>query len=48
MKLIFLETNFRNQLVKMERENVSLKIENSTLKASNDQQKKKVSFRMNI
>nr|XP_034192116.1 kinesin-like protein KIF23 isoform X1 [Osmia lignaria] len=37
------QTNFRNQLVKMERENVSLKIDNSTLKASNDQQKKKIS-----
>ncbi|XP_043785194.1 kinesin-like protein KIF23 isoform X1 [Apis laboriosa] len=37
------QTNFRNMLVKMERENVSLKIENSTLKASNDQRQKKIS-----
>ena len=31
----------------MERENVSLKIENCTLKTSNDQQQKKVSFYAN-
>lgn len=37
------QTNFRNMLVKMERENVSLKIENCTLKTSNDQQQKKIS-----
>ncbi|XP_006611057.1 kinesin-like protein KIF23 isoform X1 [Apis dorsata] len=37
------QTNFRNMLVKIERENVSLKIENSTLKASNDQRQKKIS-----
>ncbi|XP_060828110.1 kinesin-like protein KIF23 [Bombus pascuorum] len=37
------QTNFRNMIVKIERENVSLKIENSTLKASNDQQQKKIS-----
>ncbi|CAK9817767.1 Kinesin-like protein KIF23 [Anthophora quadrimaculata] len=37
------QTNFRNMLATVERENVSLKIENSTLKASNDQQKKKIS-----
>ncbi|XP_031832640.1 kinesin-like protein KIF23 isoform X2 [Nomia melanderi] len=36
------QTNFRNMLVKMERENVSLKIENSALKASNDKQNKKI------
>ncbi|XP_017759887.1 PREDICTED: kinesin-like protein KIF23 [Eufriesea mexicana] len=36
------QTNFRNMLVKIERENVSLKIENSTLKASNDQRQKKI------
>ncbi|KAL2733466.1 kinesin-like protein KIF23 isoform X1 [Vespula maculifrons] len=36
------QNNFRNMLVKMERENVSLKIENATLKASNEQQKEKV------
>ncbi|XP_015439074.1 PREDICTED: kinesin-like protein KIF23 [Dufourea novaeangliae] len=37
------QTNFRNMLVKTERDNVSLRIENSTLKTSNDQQKKKIS-----
>ncbi|KOC68665.1 Kinesin-like protein KIF23, partial [Habropoda laboriosa] len=37
------QTNFRNMLVTIERENVSLKIENSTITASNDQQKKKIS-----
>ncbi|XP_053972696.1 kinesin-like protein KIF23 [Hylaeus volcanicus] len=37
------QNNFRNMLVKIERENVSLKIENSALKASSDQQKKKIS-----
>ncbi|XP_076654746.1 kinesin-like protein KIF23 [Halictus rubicundus] len=37
------QTNFRNMLVKMERENVSLRIENSALKTSGDQQKKKIS-----
>ncbi|CAK9798928.1 Kinesin-like protein KIF23 [Anthophora plagiata] len=37
------QTNFRNMLATVERENVSLKIENSTLKASNDQQRKKIS-----
>ncbi|XP_076242067.1 kinesin-like protein KIF23 [Calliopsis andreniformis] len=37
------QTNFRNMLVKLERENVSLKIENSALKSSADQQKKKLS-----
>lgn len=31
-------------LVKIERENVSLKIENSALQASTNQQKKKVNF----
>lgn len=39
---IFSEKNFRNMLVKVERENVSLKIENATLKALNEQQKEKV------
>lgn len=43
---VSLETNFRNMLVKMERENVSLKIGNATLKATNDQQQKKVSCHM--
>ncbi|XP_076292183.1 kinesin-like protein KIF23 isoform X2 [Lasioglossum baleicum] len=37
------QTNFRNMLVKMERENVSLRIENSALRTSGDQQKKKIS-----
>lgn len=36
------QNNFRNMLVNMERENVSLKIENSTLKAMDDQQRKKI------
>ncbi|XP_043260428.1 kinesin-like protein KIF23 [Colletes gigas] len=37
------QSNFRNMLVKIERETVSLKIENCALKATNDQQKKKIS-----
>ncbi|XP_033336674.1 kinesin-like protein KIF23 [Megalopta genalis] len=37
------QTNFRNMLLKMERDNTSLRIENSSLKLSNDQQKKKIS-----
>lgn len=37
------QANFRNMLVRIERENVSLKIENSTLKTTSDQQKKKIS-----
>ena len=37
------QNNFRNMLVKMERDNVSLKIENTALKAAGDQQKKKIS-----
>ncbi|XP_035735794.1 kinesin-like protein KIF23 isoform X1 [Vespa mandarinia] len=42
------QNNFRNMLVKMERENVSLKIENATLKASNEQQKEKISILENL
>ncbi|CAL7933272.1 unnamed protein product [Xylocopa violacea] len=37
------QANFRNMLVKIEQGHVSLKIENSMLKATNDQQQKKIS-----
>lgn len=37
------QNNLRNMLVKMERDNVSLRIENVTLKASNEKQKEKIS-----
>ncbi|XP_015179777.1 PREDICTED: kinesin-like protein KIF23 isoform X2 [Polistes dominula] len=42
------QNNLRNMLIKMDRENVSLKIENATLRASNEQQKEKISILENL
>lgn len=41
---VFLENDFRKMLLTIEQDNMNLKVENATLKASGTQQKKKVNY----